>query len=300
MYDIIGDIHGHADELKRLLTKLGYDEKNGIYKHSNRKAIFVGDFIDRGPKIREVLRIVKNMTDNETALAVMGNHEFNALCYNTQRSDGRYLREHNSKNINQTRQTTGQFEKYPDEWNNFLEWFTRLPLMLELDGLRVVHACWDDLNIKNIRANNPKMDRESLLDLFELSNKDLLKSIDETLKGKECELPLSFKDKDGFERSEWRIKWWKDPHHIPLSEYFFGMDNLSDIDKLCRGALIHDHYRQDEPPVFCGHYWLTNKQPELLSSNVACVDYSVAKNNILCAYQWKGEKVLSQENFVWV
>lgn len=56
-YDIIGDIHGHADELIRLLDKLGYKKSNGYYRHpvTERKAIFVGDFIDRGPKIRETL-----------------------------------------------------------------------------------------------------------------------------------------------------------------------------------------------------------------------------------------------------
>lgn len=74
-FDIIGDIHGYALELVRLLKKLGYVYDNGFYEHPepDRKAIFVGDFIDRGPKIRETLSIVKAMVDNGTAKAVMGN-----------------------------------------------------------------------------------------------------------------------------------------------------------------------------------------------------------------------------------
>ena len=61
-YDIIGDIHGHADELEELLQKLGYQLRDGVYSHpENRKVIFLGDYIDRGPKIRETLHIVKNM-----------------------------------------------------------------------------------------------------------------------------------------------------------------------------------------------------------------------------------------------
>ena len=48
MYDIIGDIHGHADELEKLLEKLDYSWTDGCYRHSNRKVIFLGDFIDRG------------------------------------------------------------------------------------------------------------------------------------------------------------------------------------------------------------------------------------------------------------
>jgi predicted MPP superfamily phosphohydrolase len=81
MFDIIGDIHGHAAELKSLLTRMDYKEQNGVWQHPSRKAIFVGDLIDRGPAIREVLHIVRNMIDHDQALAVMGNHEYNAIAY---------------------------------------------------------------------------------------------------------------------------------------------------------------------------------------------------------------------------
>lgn len=57
MYDLIGDIHGHAAELISLLELLGYDRHRGYYSHPARKAVFVGDFIDRGPQID--LRSVK-------------------------------------------------------------------------------------------------------------------------------------------------------------------------------------------------------------------------------------------------
>ena len=59
--DIIGDIHGHADELVELLEALGYQKAQGVYRHSERRVIFLGDFIDRGPKIRQVLEIVLPM-----------------------------------------------------------------------------------------------------------------------------------------------------------------------------------------------------------------------------------------------
>ena len=48
MYDLIGDVHGHDDELVGLLTALGYQEVRGVYRHHERKVIFLGDFIDRG------------------------------------------------------------------------------------------------------------------------------------------------------------------------------------------------------------------------------------------------------------
>ena len=58
-FDLIGDIHGYADELVQLLETLGYKKVNGVYRHPDRKVIFLGDFIDRGPKIRQVLEIVR-------------------------------------------------------------------------------------------------------------------------------------------------------------------------------------------------------------------------------------------------
>ena len=59
MYELIGDIHGHAAALQQLLGKLGYTRHKGVYRHSERQAIFFGDFIDRGPQIRETLEIVR-------------------------------------------------------------------------------------------------------------------------------------------------------------------------------------------------------------------------------------------------
>ena len=48
-YDIVGDVHGQADKLEALLLAMGYRQHAGAYWHPTRKAIFVGDFIDRGP-----------------------------------------------------------------------------------------------------------------------------------------------------------------------------------------------------------------------------------------------------------
>ncbi len=84
MYDLIGDIHGYADELVQLLEALGYDKLQGVYRHPERTAIFLGDFIDRGPKIRQVLEIAQPMIEEGKALGVMGSQELNALAYHTE------------------------------------------------------------------------------------------------------------------------------------------------------------------------------------------------------------------------
>ena len=59
--DVIGDIHGYADKLRKLLSRLGYEQNGGVYGSPDRKAIFVDDLIDRGPAIGEVMEIVAGM-----------------------------------------------------------------------------------------------------------------------------------------------------------------------------------------------------------------------------------------------
>ena len=52
---VIGDVHGCAHSLERLLDQLGYRQQAGVWRHSRRMALFLGDIIDRGPQIREAL-----------------------------------------------------------------------------------------------------------------------------------------------------------------------------------------------------------------------------------------------------
>ena len=66
--DVIGDIHGYADKLRKLLNHLGYQQTGGVYGSPDRKAIFVGDLIDRGP----VIEIVERMLRAGAAQIVMG------------------------------------------------------------------------------------------------------------------------------------------------------------------------------------------------------------------------------------
>ncbi len=79
-FDIIGDVHGCADELEMLLADLGYQvawsgKDVAVTPPPGRRAIFLGDFVDRGPRSPDVLRIAKAMVEAGTALAVVGNHD---------------------------------------------------------------------------------------------------------------------------------------------------------------------------------------------------------------------------------
>jgi protein phosphatase len=76
-FDIIGDVHGCCDELEQLLEQLGYERNDGDpWAHpAGRKAIFVGDLVDRGPRIVDTLKTVMSMSQAGTALSVPGNHD---------------------------------------------------------------------------------------------------------------------------------------------------------------------------------------------------------------------------------
>ena len=89
-FDIIGDVHGCCDELEALLQQLGYLAKtvdgdsptwgNVASAHPDgRKAVFVGDLVDRGPRIVDTLRLVRNMIAGGSALCVPGNHDMKLM-----------------------------------------------------------------------------------------------------------------------------------------------------------------------------------------------------------------------------
>jgi protein phosphatase len=79
-FDIIGDLHGCGDELIELLHTLGYGEQGGLWSHPDgRRAIFLGDLVDRGPRIPDVLRLVMRMVEAGCALAVPGNHDIKLM-----------------------------------------------------------------------------------------------------------------------------------------------------------------------------------------------------------------------------
>jgi len=300
MYDIIGDIHGHAAELKALLVKLGYSESSAGFAHESRTAIFVGDFIDRGPKIPEVLSIVRAMEKSGAAKAVMGNHEYNAICYHTQGEDGSYLREHSDKNKEQHEETVGQLGS---DIADAVAWFKTLPLWLELDGLRVVHATWDDAEISKFRESTGGSTLKEQ-DIFKSAEKGstLYEAVETLLKGTELALPpgVKYKDEGGHTRHRIRAKWYRRARveEDTFRSYCFPENLKVDPDPITNADQILG-YEAEALPVFFGHYWLKlDGKPELQAQNVCCLDYSVAKKGHLVAYRFQGERILKGENFV--
>ncbi len=307
-YDLIGDVHGCGRSLVRLLEKMGYHHLHGCYRHPTRKVIFVGDIIDRGPRIREALHIVKDMVDHGQAEIVLGNHEYNAMCYCTEgRPDSgqRYLREHTARNHRLIRETLEQFDPYRTEWNEFLTWFHHIPLFIEKEHFRIVHACWDTQAIDRFKEISPThcidmdfLHASSFAGSFESS------LVDKLTRGTVLDLPdgETILSKDGLVRHMFRTMFWSDQPQT-YNDVVFQPDPLPsemaerELSAIEKQKLLS--YPPTELPVFVGHYWMTGK-PEPIQDNIACLDYSAVKYGKLVAYRMDDEKILDKSKFIWV
>lgn len=303
MYDIIGDIHGHATELRQLLSKLGYRESANGFQHRDRKAVFCGDFVDRGPEIPESVALVRSMVESGAAVAVIGNHEMNALAFNTSDSTrpGKFLRPHTDKNVRQHAATLNQFRDA--DLQDALRWFATLPTSIDLGNMRVVHACWSDADHQVIQAGQSEYGSftEEFLRHATAVGDPLFDAIECVLKGPELPLPdgVTVKDKEGHVRRRIRIRWYEPPNDHTWATY-----SLPAKPELPKVSVPADSparpYPADAPPVFVGHFWLSGADARPLTDNIACLDYSVARHGHLAAYRFDGEPTLSAEKFVMV
>ena len=297
-FDVIGDIHGHADALVRLLAAMGYLEQDGVYRHPDRRAVFLGDFVDRGPQQRETLRIARAMVDAETALAVMGNHEFNAIGFATPDGNGGFLRAHTDKNRKQHRAFLDEVGEGTPEHKAAVAWFKTLPLWLDLDGLRVVHACWNasaQATLAGVIDDKNRLTDEGVRETH-MRGSPAYAAAEVLLKGPEAPLPggFSFLDKDGHPRREARLRWW-DPDAKTFQTAALGMDGRES--ELPDAPVPTGFAYHDPTPVLFGHYWMTGK-PRLLHPRASCLDFSIAKGGFLTGYQWSGDGDLNSDHLI--
>lgn len=303
-YDLIGDIHGYAEPLLSLLKKLGYQQRFGCFRHPDRQAIFVGDFIDRGPGQREVVETVRRMVEDGAALAVMGNHELNALAYHTPDPDapGAYLRPRTDKNFAQHRAFLDAHTEQT-RLQDTLEWFRQLPLWLDLGELRVIHAAWVEEQVQWLRARLPAARvTDDLLVQCTREGTSANLAMEAVLKGPETRLPpgVRYVDKGGHVRTTARLRWWLDPQgQTWRSMTLVPPETAAQLPEQAYPD-TGGGYPTAAPPVFFGHYWLSGS-PAPLADNVACLDYSVAApGGRLVAYRWDNESRLSAAGFQWV
>ncbi|HEY4331060.1 MAG TPA: metallophosphoesterase [Ilumatobacteraceae bacterium] len=311
-YDVIGDVHGHADKLEALLAALGYTStpqpdhprQQALWSHPDRLAIFVGDLIDRGPAQIRTVDIARAMVDAGAARMVLGNHEFNAIGWATPDPElpGEHLRRRSGsdgvKNRKQHQRFLAEVGEDSDLHRELIAWFSSLPLWLELDGgLRVVHACWDEQSMEVVR---PQLSADGSLtpDLIVAGNRRgsaAHAALETILKGPEIALPEThwYQDKDGHLRRNARLRWW-DPHASTLRQAAemppdaVGHDGrpLAPLPPSRLGLSAVEPYTGSTPVLF-GHYWRT-RASVVCSPTAACVDFSAGKGGPLVAYRWDG------------
>ena len=306
------------DKLTGLLDQLGYVETDGVRRHPDRTAIFVGDFIDRGDGHVDVLATVRAMVDAGAAKAVMGNHEFNAIAYATEHPEkpGTHLREHSTANHGQHKAFLRDVvEPARTEW---ITWFRTLPLWLDLGGLRVVHACWHEDSMLTIKAafggtTFPADDDAFLEVLTKASTKgtELYEAVETVLKGPEMNLEAydlpPFVMGGDKQRHAARVSWWHGEATTP-AQLAVIPDSATQVDGSAYPELPERECTErdqgfaygGETPVVYGHYWRSwaPEEYKAWTTMTACVDFSAGKDGPLVAYQWSGEATIDPVHFV--
>lgn len=144
--DVVGDVHGECKALLSLLTHLGY-AADGTHP-DGRTLVFVGDLCDRGPDSVGVIHKVRQLVLAGRAVCVLGNHELNLLRGVAKDGSGWFFDERlqaDARYLPFTRPNAAEREE-------IVAFLKDLPLALERDDLRVVHAAWQAKEIAIVRG----------------------------------------------------------------------------------------------------------------------------------------------------
>lgn len=302
MYDVIGDVHGQGGKLKALLRQLGYVERAGHWQApQGRQAVFVGDLIDRGPNQLEVLRLVKAMVDAGQAQVVLGNHEFNAIGFAVRGPEAdAHLRPRSAKNRKQHARFLEEVQEDSEEHRRWVDWFRTLPMALDLNGIRVVHAWWDEQAVARVEhargGSHGLINDDVLLSLYADPGLQAARKL--LTCGVEWDLPpgLAVVDKEGHTHGKARLAVWR--HWADRLRQIAlvpgdGHSLLPDI------GIPEQHpvVQVTGSPILFGHHWFSGPV-KLETPKVACLDWSAAANGPLVAYRWDGEGELEHGRLV--
>lgn len=314
-YDVIGDIHGRFDKFEALMKVLGYRAANGSFiPPVGRQAIFVGDLIDRGPAQIPLLNAVRSMIDAGHAQAVMGNHEFNAIAYITPNPDITDRKEFlrlNSGDTHKCHQNRRQHAAFlaqvgegSPEHKNWVNWFRTLPLHLDLGGIRVAHAWWDQASVDLINQSEHRDGSGRLTDQFLIESHRRGSALKKARKilttGYEHKLPAGcfVTDKEGNKHDNARLAIWRhEATRLRELAIVPGGDTSLVPDLAVDDVLPVKLTPVSGSPIFVGHYWFTGAV-RVETQKVAVLDWSAAHHGPLVAYRWDGEQSLMSSKFV--
>ncbi len=265
--DIIADVHGEIG-LRALLFHLGY--RDGTHSEG-RRLVFLGDLTDRGPDSPAIVNLVSDLMERGLAQGVMGNHELNILRGKERHGNGWFYGKREV--LDRSGQVVSQVLADDAMRQRTLALFASLPLVLEREDLRIVHASWNTGAVAQIRQET------DVLDVFRRHKQSITEDLNHRNIHEEIERDLAYQNDNpvtlltsgpeakvatpfyagGKLRHEGRVAWW-------------------------------DDYRDDPWCVF-GHYWrisLPGEEGERLfdparphstlgNGRIVCIDYSAGK-----------------------
>jgi len=303
--DFIGDIHGHARALATLLGQLGYRQRQGQWHHAqNAQIVFLGDLIDRGPEQRETVELARTLCEQGLARCLMGNHEFNAVGFVTPRTDRPdvFVRSHTDGHIRQHQAFLDAYQHDAEGYRETLEWFQTLPVWLEYQSVRAIHACWHTpaqaLLAPYLDTNHAPRDLSFFTDSA-IEDSPAWHGRETLLNGMEMRLPdgSHFLDYYGIQRRRIRLNWW-DPGQVTFRDSAVIDD--SQRDRIPNLPLPSTSPSYHDTLVFFGHYWMRGT-PHIVHPRAVCLDYSVAlPDGALCAYRYQGETDAVDAHLYWV
>lgn len=293
--DIVGDIHGEIAALEQLIDVLGYD-RHGRHPEQ-RKLIFVGDLCDRGQDSVAVMQRVKQLVEQGYAQCVIGNHELNLLTETLREGNGWFFGSPHQDDLKAF--DSIQASAADRAW--ILDFLNRLPVALESEQLRVVHACWHQQSIDRLRDSHFNTLREAYDHFVQQTLQGLhVLGINELIQKEQQSHQYQFKDPAA------RLpllphlaeKELREQMHNPIRVITSGAEQIA-VQPIYAGGRWRMIDRlpwwesyTDQIPVITGHYWRNFKTTEekigLFKSidalqwygrqkNVFCVDYSVGK-----------------------
>ncbi|MGR5261400.1 metallophosphoesterase [Vibrio astriarenae] len=317
----IGDVHGCYDKLQDLLTSFGWNEDD----QEDPVLVFVGDLVDNEILVDNknneevdhlaLLNYVRRLVAKKRAICLLGNHEFNAVGWMLKNDKGDYCRSHSDKNREQHQGFLTQIGEGSEEHLAWIEWFKSLPLFANFGTFNAIHACWHQSSIEKLKPylnSDNSLKEEFWLCAFDPKH-ELFEIIEVLLKGPELALPegQSFIDRNGHKRDSIRIAWWKEEATTYRDLAVVSEDQRAFIPDLPLPRRAMEDYNPTHRgpipvPTVIGHYTLPAcKYPSRLSHNVACVDFSAAKQGVplVGLYTWVDDEretddpILNDQNF---
>lgn len=265
--DIVGDVHGEIDALRSLLLHLGY-APDGTHP-DDKRLVFVGDLTDRGPDSPAVVDLVASLVAAGQAQCVLGNHDLNILLGERKHDNHWFFGE--PWPLDGSDEPTPAMLADDKVRQRVLDFFESLPLVLEREGLRVVHACWDDGMVEIVRSAE---DVRSLHDEYVHSinarhNGSKRDEIDQGLEqqnlnpvkvltsGRERRVERPF-ESSGKLRYEQRVPWWEEYTATPMCVFghysnYRGATTLSSR-AICIDFAVAKRWQERKQPTFDGSF----------------------------------------------